>query len=86
VTRGREQAQIFTDDRNELLKAISRPDDPLSATELAESTNHKPTVRDRLAKPLALARRMAGLAVHNHAFQPSNGRSAKIERDMDHDR
>ena len=34
VTRGREQAQIFTDDRNELLKAVSRPDDPMSATEL----------------------------------------------------
>ena len=37
LTRGKEQAQIFTDDRNELLKAMSRPDDPLSATELAES-------------------------------------------------
>ena len=28
VTRGKEQAQIFTDDRKELLKAVSRPDDP----------------------------------------------------------
>jgi hypothetical protein len=35
VTRGREQAQIFTDDRQELFKAICRPDDPLSATELS---------------------------------------------------
>ena len=47
VTRGKEQAQIFTDDRKELLKAISRPDDPLSATELAESTQQKPTVRNQ---------------------------------------
>ena len=29
VTRGKEQAQIFTDDKEELLKAISRPDDPV---------------------------------------------------------
>ena len=58
VTRGKEQAQIFTDDRKELLKAVSRPDDPLSATELAESTQQKPTLRDRLTKHLAIARRL----------------------------
>ena len=84
LTRGREQAQIFTDDRKELLKAISRPDDPLSATELAESTNHKPTVRDRLAKSLALARRQAALALQKHGL--GNGRNSTLERDMDHDR
>ena len=37
MTRGKEQAQIFTDDKNELLRAVSRPDDPLSATKLAAS-------------------------------------------------
>jgi conjugative relaxase-like TrwC/TraI family protein len=36
LTRGREQAQIFTDDRDELLKAICRHDEPLSATDIAE--------------------------------------------------
>ena len=46
LTRGKEQAQIFTDDRNELLKAVSRPDDPLSATELSESTQQKPALRE----------------------------------------
>jgi len=80
LTRGREQATVFTDDRKELLRAISRPDDPMSATELAESTNGKPTVRDRLAKPLALARRMAGFAQYNPP------RILKPERDMSHDR
>jgi ATP-dependent exoDNAse (exonuclease V) alpha subunit len=54
VTRGREQAQIFTDDRKELLKAVSRPDDPMSATELSQPT--QPILRDRLMKRLALAR------------------------------
>ena len=42
ITRGREQVQIFTNDRKELLHALTRPDDPMSATELAESTKHKP--------------------------------------------
>ena len=37
VTRGKEQALIFTDDKDGLFKAMSRPDDPLSATEVAES-------------------------------------------------
>ena len=44
LTRGREQAQIFTDDLNDLLKAVSRPDDPLSATELSESPQQNPAL------------------------------------------
>jgi len=80
LTRGREQALVFTDDRKELLRAISRPDDPLSATQLAESTNHKPTLGDRLAKPLALARRLAAFAQHQAA------RNRNQQRDMSHDR
>ena len=85
VTRGKEQAQIFTDDRKELLKAISRPDDPLSATELAESTN-QPALRDRLTKPLALARRLAALAEQNHVIQPGSARNPKAGRELEHDR
>jgi len=46
ITRGKEQAQIFTDDRKELLKAVSRPDDPMSATELSESRQQEPTLRN----------------------------------------
>ena len=34
VTRGKEQALLFTEDKAELLKAMSRPDNPMSATEL----------------------------------------------------
>lgn len=86
VTRGREQAQVFTDDRTELLKAISRQDDPLSATELAESTNHKPTVRDRLAQSLAFARRQIAIAAQNHAIRSGNARNPQVERDVDHER
>jgi len=42
LTRGREQALIFTDDRKALLKAASRPDDSVSAMELAQVSPEKP--------------------------------------------
>ncbi len=75
VTRGREQAQIFTDDRKELLKAVSRPDDPLSATELAESTKHKPTLRNQ-AYEAPDDRSAAGCDCYATPFKPA-GQSKK---------
>jgi conjugative relaxase-like TrwC/TraI family protein len=39
VTRGKEQAVIFTDDKEDLLRAVQRLDAPLSATDLSESEN-----------------------------------------------
>jgi conjugative relaxase-like TrwC/TraI family protein len=86
VTRGREQAQIFTDDRKELLRVICRPDDPLSATELAESMNDKPMVRTRLAKHLTTAQQLAAIALRHHLNQPGNARNPNLERGMDHER
>ncbi len=86
VTRGKEQAQIFTDDRKELLKAVSRRDDPLSATQLAEATNQKPALRGQLGKPLALARQLAAAAVQNQVISPAVTRDPKAERGLDHDR
>ena len=71
VTRGKEQAQIFTDDRKELLKAVSRPDDPLSATELAEITQTETDgCADRLTKHLALAGVAAVLRQRHDFIQP----------------
>ena len=84
VTRGREQAQIFTDNRKELLKAVSRNDDPLSATQLAASTKHPPALRDRIAGRLALAHQLA--AVAPQIIQPGIARDSKAERGLDHDR
>jgi conjugative relaxase-like TrwC/TraI family protein len=86
VTRGKEQAQIFTDDRQELLKAVSRTDDPLSATELAQSTQQKPTLRDRLTKPMTTARQLAAIAIQHHLTQTGSARNPTVEREMDHDR
>ena len=47
LTRGKEQAVIFTDDRQELLKAFGRTDDPLSATEIS-GAHAAATARPRL--------------------------------------
>ncbi len=86
VTRGKEQAQIFTDDRKELLKAVSRPDDPLSATELAQLTKQKPTLGKRFAKHLTTAQQLAAVALHHHLTQPGGARNPTAERGLDHDR
>jgi hypothetical protein len=86
LTRGRQKAVVFTDDRKELLKAVSRPDEPLSATELLEATNHNTNVRDRLAKPLTLARRLAALVQHHPVLRAGTTRNGNSERDMSHDR
>jgi len=86
ITRGREQVQIFTDNREELLKAICRPDDPLSATELSESAPKKPIGRGRLTKRLAFARGLGVFAARNDAMQPGNGKDGAPQREIDHAR
>jgi len=85
LTRGREQAVVFTDDREELLKAISRPDDPMSATQLAESTPQKPGLRNGLMKGLAFARGLGVFAARNDSVQPGVTRNG-ADRGLDHDR
>lgn len=45
VSRGREQAVVFTDDKEELLQAVSRTDERLSGTELVAAA-----VRERVAR------------------------------------
>ena len=74
VTRGKEQAQIFTDDRDELLKAMSRPDDPLSATEISKETQKKPRSRGRLKNQLSFAGDAAVLRQRHDSVQPGGER------------
>jgi conjugative relaxase-like TrwC/TraI family protein len=85
VTRGRELAQIFTDDRTELLKAMSRPDDPISATQLAESTNGKAGSHNRLAKHLTTAQQLDAVRLQHHLMQQANTRN-QPDRGLDHER
>jgi conjugative relaxase-like TrwC/TraI family protein len=86
VTRGREQALIFTDDRKELLKAMCRPDEPLSATELVESGKSKPAVRSGIPNSRALARQRAASIPLYQVTQPSKERGSNAERGFDHER
>lgn len=81
VTRGREQAVIFTDDREQLLKAMCRPDDPVSATEIAPPV--KSTARGWLGQKLAFARRLGVFGARNSAVPSGNGHET-AQREVDH--
>ncbi len=70
---------IFTDDRKELLNAVSRPDDPMSATELSDSAQEKAKSRDRLKKQLAVARGLSVFGGRSHT-----GRDSMSDRGLDH--
>jgi len=71
LTRGKEMAQVFTDDRKELLKAISRADDPLSATQISEAAEPKPRLRSWIKDQLAAIGGPAALARQQQITQPS---------------
>lgn len=53
LTRGKEKAVVFTDDRDELLKAIGRPDDPLSAMEISAANQ----INQSMSRPRPSKRR-----------------------------
>ncbi len=84
LTRGKEMALAFTDDKEALLKAVQRPDEPLSATELAESVQRKPALRHRLKKLLAYRNRCATFAQTHEARRPD--RTAERMREISHAR
>ena len=82
VTRGKEQAVIYTDDKAALLTAVARPDDPLSATELSGPSLQKPNVRGRLA----FARGLGVLGARNDPARAANEGEAKALLEVDHAR
>jgi conjugative relaxase-like TrwC/TraI family protein len=82
VTRGKEQAVVFTDDKAELLKAVQRADEPLSATELADSRRRTWPLRERLQKLLAYRRRCATFNQTHEVRRPE--RAAVRPREMTH--
>ena len=84
LTRGREQAQIYTDDKNELLKAVSRPDEPLSATELSESRQQNPALPVRMMKRLGFTRGFSTFDGRQNSSQPGIGSEHMNDRGLDH--
>jgi conjugative relaxase-like TrwC/TraI family protein len=81
LTRGREQAVVFTDDRESLLKAVSRPDDPLSATELAGAAQEIPA---RLMKRMSFVRGRSVFGGGNGEIAPSITKDPAKDRGLDH--
>jgi len=74
VSRGRQRATIYTDDKQALLEAVSRSDDRLSATEFLNGRNHR-------ERALAFERLEQLLPAVSDAH-----RDAQLEqRRMDHD-
>lgn len=83
LTRGKEQAVVFTDDKDELLKAMSKPDDPMSATGLVESAKQKP--RLGLGKFLTAAQQLAAIKQHE-IIQQGNAGQTTPGQELTHDR
>lgn len=86
VTRGREQAVVFTDDKKELLRAAQRSDEPLSATELARPRARDPRRARRLHKHLAFMRRLGTFARIHEPLQTEKQRTQSSDREIGHAR
>ncbi len=84
LTRGREQAVIYTDDKNELLSAMKRVDEPLSATELAESPQKDATSPVQPAKRLGFFRTHSLFGGRDNTTQPGISNEQMNDRGMDH--
>ena len=69
-----------------MLKAVSRPDDPLSATELSQVTPHEPTLRDRFVNKLAFVRGLGGFGGRNDAKQMVVTRDMSMQREIENGR
>ena len=86
LTRGREQVQIYTDDRNELFKAISRADEPMSATELAESPEKNVVSPSPVTKRFGFARGFFVSQGQHNSFQPAIPAESINDKGLDHAR
>lgn len=83
VTRGRERAEVFTDDREALLAAVSREDDAMSATDLTDAMTEAGPVRRRGRKRTPFIRGH-GVFIAGQAMNSKDGASDTSERGVDH--
>ncbi len=81
VTRGKEQAVIFTDSKADLLKAVKRPDQPLSATEFVQGLRRKTPSRQRLYNHLAYLRRFGNFAQTHEQRQVDRQKTQPLHRE-----
>jgi len=86
VSRGKQQAVVFTDNKKELLKAVKRADEPMSALELAESRRVKLPLRKRLKKHLAFMRRLGNVARATGRHQAGPHRAQTMQREAYYER
>jgi hypothetical protein len=86
LTRGKEMALAFTDDKQALLKAVQRADETVSATELAESARVKPPLRHRLKKLLAYRNRCANFAQTHETRRPAPTQALDRRREVEYAR
>jgi hypothetical protein len=86
LTRGKERAVIFTDDKKELLRAVQRPDEPLSALEFAKTRSYVKPLRSRLGKHLAYLRRLAAFAQTHEPRQPDFQQAPTLQRGYGYER
>ncbi len=82
LTRGKEKVEIYTDDRKELLGAMSRPDEPINATELSNGTQPDANGRKRRLRGLMAAHGFGA----GHSLAQSGMTQSQADRGLDHDR
>ena len=83
VTRAREKATIFTNDRNDLIAAVNRADVTLSATELSESPKN-PVSPVQPAKRMGFFRSHSVFGGRDNSTQPGIGSESMNDRGIDH--
>ena len=86
ATRGREQAVVFTDNKQELLRAFERPDTPMSATEFMKRRTKKMPLRQRLRKHLGSMRRLAYFSQAHPHRQAGPATAPEMNREVDYAR
>ncbi len=86
MTRGKEMVQVFTDDKAELLIAMQRPDEPLSATELADQAV-LPVSPSARPKPMNSIQKGRAISIsRNESLPLTIQRETHPEREVDHGR
>jgi hypothetical protein len=85
-TRGKEQVLVFTDSKKELLHAVQRPDEPLSATELAEVMRRRLSLKARLKRHLASIRRRMAFVQTHEPRRPTVNQTPTLNREMVYER